>query len=67
MVHFFPLICSTSDVQNILETSEHRPKENRRPEPRKHTKDPHFGVFNVDFFRHYEAVQNRFLSDIRFS
>ena len=26
-------------VQNILETSEPRPKQNRRPEPQKHTRD----------------------------
>ena len=34
------------DVRNILETSEPRPTQNRRPEPPKHTKDPNFGVFN---------------------
>ena len=37
----------------------------------KTTKDPHFGylgVFNLDFFRHSETVQNcHFSSDIRFS
>ena len=42
-------ICSTltTDVQNILETSEPRPTQNRRPEPRKHTQDPHFDYIGV--------------------
>ena len=46
------------DVQNKLEMSELRPKQNRRPEPLKHSKDPNFGylgVFNFDFFRYYET------------
>ena len=31
-----------------------RPKQkHRRPVPRKHTKDPPFGVFHSDVFRHY--------------
>ena len=50
----FLLICSTTrttDVQNILEMSKSRPKQNRRPEPRKHTKYPHFGyLFLVGVF-----------------
>ena len=39
-------------VQNILETSEPRQKQKRRPEPWKHTKDPfgYLGVFNLDLF-----------------
>ena len=33
-----------TDVQNILETSEPRPKQNRRPEPLKQTKDPPLAI-----------------------
>ena len=47
----FLFICSTTptDVQNILEMPEPRPKQkHRRPEPRKHTKDPPF-VFSLSF------------------
>ena len=49
-------MCSigTPDIQNILETSEPRLKQIRRPEPRKHTLYSNFGylgVFNLDCFR----------------
>ena len=38
--------------RNILDASEHRPKENQRTEPRKHTKDPPLAtlVFQLRFF-----------------
>ena len=39
-------ICSTWTMhfQNILDTSEPRPKQSWRPEPRKHTKDPPLAI-----------------------
>ena len=46
------------------------PKQNRRPEPRKHTKDSHFGylgVFNLDFFRHYATFFRKFFGCIESS
>ena len=55
---FFSFIQLKTDVQNILEMTEHRPKQNRRPKSRKHTKDYLFGylgVFNLDFLGHYET------------
>ena len=53
----FLFICSTwiTHIQNVLDTSEPRPKQTRRPEPRKHTKELHFGylgVFNLGFLLH---------------
>ena len=39
-------------------------RKNRRPAPQKHTKDPPFGylgIFNLDFFRHYETFFENFL------
>ena len=54
-------------VQNILDTSEPRPKQNRRPERQKHTKDSTFGylsVFLLNFVEHYETFEN-FLSEPR--
>ena len=49
-------------MSKTLDTSEPRPKQNRRPEPRKHTKDPRFGYFGVvNFFRHYESFSEKIL------
>ena len=60
-MHFL-LICSTwtTDVQNILETSEPRPKQNRRPEPRKHIEDPYLSIL-VFLTRVFLALWNFFL------
>ena len=54
-----------TNIQNMPETSEPRPKQNRRPEPQKHTKDPHLAilVFWI-FFRHCETLHQRVLSSI---
>ena len=54
-VRFTLFVCSTwsTDVKHIMELSEYRPKQNRRPEPRKLAKDP--DVFNLDVFWHYET------------
>ena len=44
--------------------SEPRQKQNRRPEPRKHTNDPHFGyisVFNSDFLGTMRLIFESFL------
>ena len=46
----------TGYVRTVL-TSQPCPKQNRRPETRKHNDDPpvmDLGVFNLDFFRHNE-------------
>ena len=53
------------DVQNILGTSEHqsKKKQNRHPEPRKHTKDTPFGylgVFDLYFFGTMRIFSKRF-------
>ena len=59
-VHLFNLNCGcpkhTVNVRTSFKTKE-------RPEPRKHTKDLNFGylgVFNLDFFRHYETFLKLF-------
>ena len=44
-VHFFVhLFNLNTDEQSILEASDPRPKQTRRPESQKHTKNPKFGV-----------------------
>ena len=40
---------------NILETSVPRPKQNRRPQPRKHTKDPPLAILVFSTFWHFSA------------
>ena len=46
MVHFFVHFVQQFELR-ILETSEPRPKQTRRPESQKHTKDPPFGYLGV--------------------
>ena len=67
-----PLLCSfvqqlelrrfkTLEPQKPVQNE--KKKQNRRPEPRKHTKDApfdHFGVFHLDFFRDYETFFENF-------
>ena len=65
----FLFICSTSstwttDVHNILETPEHRPKQHRRPEPRKH-RIPPFVFFTRIFFRRYATFFEVFLDSTK--
>ena len=63
----FLFICSTTttwttDVQNILKTSEPNPEQtNRRPELRKHTKDPPLPwCFHLGIFRHNATLFRKF-------
>ena len=55
-IYIFLLFCSTTstwftDVQNILNAPEHRSKrKHRRPDARKHTKDPPLMIFTPIFF-----------------
>ena len=49
------------DVQNILETSEPRPKQkNRRPEPPKHTKDHNFGYLGIFILYIFSTLRDVF-------
>ena len=59
MVLFVHLFNLNYECPKLLETSEPRPKQNRHPEPREHTKDPPLAIlvfFNFrqwDFFRKF--------------